>query len=700
MLPVSFSIALRIKTMYDACLRQPPLLDAWAKHVQQLRCKGSAGECPPVLTVLGLGNHPTVIQHIKDRRRLTLKTVVQIVYRCDLPTQFLTQAGADKAMQAAQPAKKEHRDNLKGLHKAARIAAVDQQARIVLRHVVREHFRHMCTEGQFYISDSPSAPLQSLCAALVPGSAASLQAQHLSASGEPQQIDMILEKEGGLCWSDCFSDGAGRYVMRVVKKNPNQQHRVCVSEHFVRGLDNFDVAVSVHRVISGSFEPDGCMVVSPVPESLDCDGVVLWDAPDITSFAQAKACLHVWTSSITSVEFASASWYAGQSDSAAVLLQDMYRSGALASSDRRFEIVHSSSAGPGSPSFVQLLHSLRDAGMVEAAYEYADRSAWALTPACLASMVLRETLRQPMPVFVPRDGQPSVEWTSFELMALLHSRGWDMICVNTPREKASVKALSITEPHTRWYIYKGHVQHAYLCVLAVFETSPALLQLGDASEIAHFRQEKVYNKMLGLKLKQTRSKRATNALQGDLDFNVAEDEQEQALASEEEHIEQPLDRAIADSGAPADGGGDFSDSERAEADRLASTPNNRHSEDKDENGSAADGTHEDGSAPLAAPSESPSGSTARRLASESGSAPSAAASSHSSDSSSDSSSESSSSPSSVADDAEGDHVQVPRTRETREESFLWKGFRFTFRVAKGKAAAGFQIPADSTGCPC
>ena len=111
---------------------------------------------------------------------------------------------------------------------------MDQQARIVLRHVVREHFRHMCTEGQFYISDSPSAPLQSLCAALVPGSAASLQAQHLSASGEPQQIDMILEKEGGLCWSDCFSDGAGRYVMRVVKKNPNQQHRVCVSEHFVR----------------------------------------------------------------------------------------------------------------------------------------------------------------------------------------------------------------------------------------------------------------------------------------------------------------------------------------------------------------------------------------------------------------------------------------------------------------------------------
>ena len=106
MLPVRFSIALRIKTMYDACLRQPPLLDAWAKHVQQLRCKGSAGECPPVLTVLGLGNRPTVIQHIKDRRRLTLKTVVQIVYRCDLPTQFLTQAGADKAMQAAQPAKK------------------------------------------------------------------------------------------------------------------------------------------------------------------------------------------------------------------------------------------------------------------------------------------------------------------------------------------------------------------------------------------------------------------------------------------------------------------------------------------------------------------------------------------------------------------------------------------------------------------
>ena len=75
-----------------------------------------------------------------------------------------------------------------------------------------------------------------------------------------------------------------------------------------------------------------------------------------------------------------------------------------------------------------------------------------------------------------------------------------MICVNTPREKASVKALSITEPHTRWYIYKGHVQHAYLCVLAVFETSPALLQLGDASEIAHFQQEKVYNKMLGLKI--------------------------------------------------------------------------------------------------------------------------------------------------------------------------------------------------------
>jgi hypothetical protein len=124
-----------------------------------------------VLIALGLGAQPIVIQHIKDRRRLTLKTVVQIVYRCDLPTQFLTQAGADKAMQAAQPAKKEHRDNLKGLHKAARIAAVDQQARIVFRHVVCEHLRHMCTESQCYISESPklrsSAFAQHLCRLLL-----------------------------------------------------------------------------------------------------------------------------------------------------------------------------------------------------------------------------------------------------------------------------------------------------------------------------------------------------------------------------------------------------------------------------------------------------------------------------------------------------------------------------------------------------
>ena len=145
--PATFSIAIRSHEFHRRCLADESMLAEWEKHVKRLKVRPRTG-LPHVLLRLGMRRHPEVLrlQTASRSGSFKLRDAANIIYHCDLLTQYELRSDAAKTM--TQPS---YRDNPHAVAKqrklVARQASPQEKQSTVLRILMLEHFRFHCHEG-------------------------------------------------------------------------------------------------------------------------------------------------------------------------------------------------------------------------------------------------------------------------------------------------------------------------------------------------------------------------------------------------------------------------------------------------------------------------------------------------------------------------------------------------------------------------
>eukprot|EP00971_Amphidinium_carterae_P177018 3510116-Amphidinium_carterae.1 len=318
-------------------------------------------------------------------------------------------------------------------------------------------------------------------------------------------------------------------------------------------------------------------------------------------------------------------------------------------------------------------------GFVTNVYMQEDKSAWVVSDTAVARMRPAALLKSPTLLLQhPLNAQPDASWSRMHTLSCLHDYGWTLDFIGKHSEAPKhidVRALQQSDCPRIIYVKKGFVSRRFLCCLAIAEVCPERLKLPNGL-IKLFQNESYYNVILGGQSLAQRGRKRRQTAQFQV---VAEAEANQECMQDDPFR---VDAAIEDKGehgaAPED------DSAESESDAVP--------EHVDE-----------------VPSSSSSSSQ-----------------SSSSSSSSTSSSSAVSADSDVGEDALGETGEeeepeqdveeelVPPPpkrargagksltrldRQLRDETFVWKEHRFTFRQAKDGKPAGYQVICKAHSYP-
>ena len=100
--PTSFSLALRAHEFARRCLHSRATLAAWERHVALLK-RSRRGQLPQALVRLGLCGHPEVVSKQARQEAVKPKHAAQIIYHCDLTTQYQKHDGAAATLKRPRP---------------------------------------------------------------------------------------------------------------------------------------------------------------------------------------------------------------------------------------------------------------------------------------------------------------------------------------------------------------------------------------------------------------------------------------------------------------------------------------------------------------------------------------------------------------------------------------------------------------------
>ena len=182
MLPSTFSVAVRSHEFNRRCFQDLPLLEEWQRHVKRLKVNPRKG-LPHVLLHLGMSCHPDVVRLASLDSKVKLRHASNIVYHCDLETQYDKRAEAARALK--QPQYRSNPDAAPKLRQLVSQQATEEEKQsMMLRILMQEHFRRHCQEGQIYSVTGTLPPTRSVLQALLPRADASAAvAEHV-----PQQM--------------------------------------------------------------------------------------------------------------------------------------------------------------------------------------------------------------------------------------------------------------------------------------------------------------------------------------------------------------------------------------------------------------------------------------------------------------------------------------------------------------------------------
>ncbi|CAE7828390.1 unnamed protein product, partial [Symbiodinium necroappetens] len=466
----------------------------------------------------------------------------------------------------------------------------------------------------------------------------------------------------------------GRNVfLQVVKRNPSAQHRVRAADALAKQLSHLDVCVAVHSTVTASAD-DASVSLLPQRQTSGSMDLLLFDPPRVQSIPEAMEGVTEWTETQVDTRYVPKGLpllpeYLQQE--ASTLVSHMARMQAIVGSPREtaLVIVHSDE---GAKPQLAVLERFLDYGLVQSEFLRDDSSGWLLSKDALSHLSLQLQLRKPEPVFSRPGGPPALTWSRMQLLCFLHSEGWECHFLTDKEDKNSVLPLDLsfrTSDDKCIYVLQGTLHRRYLTVLA-FADAGLRLCTDDSEEpkILHFEPLAYYDKLLGLDV--ATQKKTRHALQdaGAVPANAFQrpEVDSNPLEFQPELSDMPLqaDAAPGDD-VNIDAGGIGSplrfedDFEGADAEELMALF------DSDDEAKEASG--------------------------------SSSGSSKSSSSSSSSSSDSSGDSNDAGDDpdpnAEAPAAPVdrrrprpeqqdeapPAARQRRDETFEWRGFRFTFR---------------------
>ena len=164
--PASFSLAIRSHEFHRRCLNNAEMLSEWQQHVLRLKRCSKHGY-PYVVDMLGFADHPEIQRSRSIFHRIRLRDAANVIYHCDLETQYDRQAVAGSTMQ--QPDYRDNPDSAAKLRKLVSSQSTDEDKQsAMLRVVMHEHFSHKCQEGEIYSLAGQVPPARLLQDALVP----------------------------------------------------------------------------------------------------------------------------------------------------------------------------------------------------------------------------------------------------------------------------------------------------------------------------------------------------------------------------------------------------------------------------------------------------------------------------------------------------------------------------------------------------
>ena len=489
---------------------------------------------------------------------------MKIIYHCDLQTMMLPHLEASRALTGPWlPPALGPQELLQIQFRQA--GSVQEKEEVVLRHVMKEHFQDVCSEGKFFtladVSNASLVPVSHLLQAR--GSerhSASRSAVVVEQRGDEDKdsdllkarhlfnIEAFLQPDPGTQWdfSDCADIRIGddarpcaplealgqsahpQICFRVVKKSAKAWKRVRVAENFIEGFQSRDVLVSKHAVreVAGHALSVNSKADAIGPQS-DLAGVLRF--PIASSFSQVELLATGWEVKDSKFHVASALLEQVRDPQIAqILVRQMLQQLAIKGSGSHLACQHND------VNHHFCLSQMQELGVVECVENYADSSFWVLCPEWLGKVEVAAALHEPSPIFHydQNDGKNMLEWSSFRLMSFLHRHHWEML-VSKPRgvKQRDIPCFNPDDPFANrvWYLVRGVPRREYLCALAFATTDSSQLKFrdGESRAIEHFRNNNYYNELLGLKKKGAQKPRRALAL----DFQQPEPEVKDSAAA-------------------------------------------------------------------------------------------------------------------------------------------------------------------------
>ena len=294
--------------------------------------------------------------------------------------------------------------------------------------------------------------------------------------------------------TDAITDTAQETFFRVAHKKPSRQHIVRVDA--APGLEQHDVAISVHDCVSRSIGPSGAQTVH-INVDPNVDGefscVALWTLPtDFTDLASLKDSITCWSCD-TQLEYQSQSvcqMLPGDADRelANTLVVEMLDAQAFPDKESYFTLTNTSGSGQAK---LDCLTQLQHAGIVAQRCSLQGMSTWSFTDQGFSSLRATTMLRNPRSALALRD-VPVESANVFELMCLLADNGWSY-SILAPRTLAkTIEPYKIGGPR-KWYIREGcsTAARTYLWALCVADDS-----LGENGTLGHLQKESYYEKFI------------------------------------------------------------------------------------------------------------------------------------------------------------------------------------------------------------
>ena len=146
--PATFSLAIRSHEFHRRCLADKQLFRVWESQVLRLKVRPRQG-APHVLMHLDFMRHPEILRLQNGPNRIKLRDAANVIYHCDLLTQYDRRSAAAKAL--SRPDFRDDPDAAAKLRQlvAGQPTALEKQ-RAMLRVLMLEHFSKNSCEGQMY----------------------------------------------------------------------------------------------------------------------------------------------------------------------------------------------------------------------------------------------------------------------------------------------------------------------------------------------------------------------------------------------------------------------------------------------------------------------------------------------------------------------------------------------------------------------